>query len=116
MYLRTLQNERSKAVADLDEPGFDGSLSLSCLPFTSLHGDLITEIFSDQKKRQAGPHKAGFSRTTGKVNDWIQTVHIDAKLRYIFTEKIKLQTNSFHKECTPCARKLHVSNVKALKQ
>ena len=27
-----------------------------------------------------------------------------------------MQTNSCHKECTPGARKLHVSNVKALKQ
>ena len=30
--------------------------------------------------------------------------------------KLKLQTNSCHKECTPGARKLHVSNVEALKQ
>ena len=51
-----------------------------------------------------------------KVNDWVQTVHILTKLRCIFTGKTNLQTNSCHKECTPSARKLHVSNVKAFKQ
>ena len=36
MYLRTIQSKRSKDVVDLDERGFDGSLS--GLPLTSLHG------------------------------------------------------------------------------
>ena len=45
-----------------------------------------------------------------------QSVHILTKLRCIFTGKTNLQTNSCHKECTPSARKLHVSNVKAFKQ
>ena len=35
---------------------------------------------------------------------------------YLFTKKIKLQTNSCHKECTPGASKLHESYVKTLKQ
>ena len=45
-------------------------------------------------------------------------VHTDIhpKLRCIFTKKIKLQPNSSQKECTTGAMKLHVSNVKALKQ
>ena len=116
VYLRTLLSERSKAGADLDERGFGGSLS--GLPFKSLHGDLITEIFNGHAKRQADPHAASFSTDINKVNDWVRTAHIHAKLRLrcIFTEKIKLKTNSSHKECTPGARKLHVSNVKALKQ
>ena len=59
MYLRTLQRERRKAVADFDERGFGGSPS--GVTFTSLHGDLITEIFNGQTKCQAGPHAAGFS-------------------------------------------------------
>ena len=66
LYLRTLQRERSKAVADLDERGFGGSLS--GLPFTSLHGGLI---FNGQTKHQAGPHAAGFSTDINKVNDWV---------------------------------------------
>ena len=45
-------------MADLDERGF--GISLSALPFTSLHS-LITEILNGQAKRQARPHAAGFS-------------------------------------------------------
>ena len=57
-----------------------------------------------------------FSTDINKVNDWVRTAHIHAKLRYIFTKKTKLQTNSCYKECTPGARKFHVSKMKALKQ
>ena len=111
VYFRTLKGKQRKAVADLDERGFGGSLS--GLPFTSLHGELITEIFNSQTKHQAGPHAADFSTDIIKVNEWVQTAHIHAKLRCIFTEKIKLQTNSCRNKCTPVAWKLHVSSVKA---
>ena len=87
MFLKTLQRERSKAVVDLDERGFGGSLA--SLPFTSLHGNLMTEIFNGQTIRQAGPQAAGFSRDINSINDWVQEVHIHAKLRCIFTEKSK---------------------------
>ena len=53
---------------------------LSGLPFTSLDGDLITELFNGQTKRQEGPHAVGFSKDIIKVNDWVQTAHIHAKL------------------------------------
>ena len=69
-------------MADLDEQDFGGSVS--GLPFTSLHEDLITEIFNVQKECQAGPHAAGFSTDISKVNDWVRTAHIHAKLCCIF--------------------------------
>ena len=49
------------------------------LPFTSLHGDFIMEIFNGQTKCQAGSHIAGFSTDRNKVNDWVKTAHIHAK-------------------------------------
>ena len=101
-------------MVDLDEQVLGGSLL--GLPFTSLHGDLITEILNGQTKRQAGELAAGFSIDINKVTDWVRTAHIHVKIRCTSTEKIKLQANSCHKECTRGARKLHVSNVKALKQ
>ena len=79
VYLRILQSKQSKAVADLDEQGFGGS-PLG-LPFTSLYGHLITEIFNGQTKRHAGPHAASFSTDVNKKNDWVQTAHTYAKLR-----------------------------------
>ena len=39
---------------DLTQRGFGGSLSGDL--FSCLHGDLVTEIFNGQTKRQAGPH------------------------------------------------------------
>ena len=45
---------------DLTYRGFSGSLSGDS--FCCLHGDLITEIFNGQTKRQAGSHCAGFSK------------------------------------------------------
>ena len=70
VYFRTLKGKQRKVVADLDERGFGGSLS--GLPFTSLHGELITEIFNSQTKHQAGPHAAGFSTDIIKVNEWVK--------------------------------------------
>ena len=78
VYLRTLLRERSKSVVDLDEQGFGGSFS--GVHFTSLHADLITKTFNGQVKRQSGPQPAGFSGNIKKVNDWVQTAHIHAKL------------------------------------
>ena len=46
-------------MTDLDEQGFGDSAS--GLPFTRLHGYLITEIFNDQAKLHAGPNAAGFT-------------------------------------------------------
>ena len=66
VYLRILQSKQSKAVADLDEQSLGGSLS--DLPVTSLHDNLITEIFNSQTKRMAGPHAAGFSIDINEVN------------------------------------------------
>ena len=98
VYLRTLQSKQRKAVIDLDEQVLGGSLL--GLPFTSLHGDLITEILNGQTKRQAGELAAGFSIDINKVTDWVRTAHIHVKIRCTSTEKIKLQANSCHKECT----------------
>ena len=66
MHLRTLQKERTKTVADLKQQCFGGSLS--GLPFTSLHDDLITEIFNGKTKPQVGPHAAGFNTKSHQKN------------------------------------------------
>ena len=116
VYLRSLQSKRSKIVADLDEQSLGGCFT--GLPFTSLHGNLITEIFNSQTKQQAGPNAAGFSININNVSDSIQLTRIHAKLRVYLPRKLncELITNSCHKECTPCVMKLHVPNVESLKQ
>ena len=62
---------------DLTQRGFGGSLSGDL--FSCLHGDLVTEIFNGQTKRQAGPHWTGFSTDIAKLKHGL--------LHLIFTKK-----------------------------
>ena len=66
VYLRDLQRENHPAIKDLNEGGFGGSISGE--PFSTLHGDLITEIFNGQTKHQAGPHRTGISTNIVATN------------------------------------------------
>ena len=114
VYLRELQHINSNAITDLTQCGFGGSLSGDS--FSYLHGDFITEIFNGQTKRQAGPHCAGFSTDINKVNTWVATSHIHAKVRQILWDKTQLNTSTNHKECTPGARSLQNNNGELLKE
>ena len=114
VYLGELQRINSNAMMDLTQHGFGGSLSGDS--FSCLHGDLITKIFTGQSKRLAGPQYAGFSVVIAKVNTWVATSHIHAKVRQTLSDKIQLNTSTNHKECTPGARRLHNNNVKLLKE
>ena len=89
--------------------------SISGTPFSSIHGDLITEVFNGQTKRQAGPHRSGFSTNVHAVNTRIKMPHIHAKLREIFASKIRQATPSSHKETTNGAKTLHGKHVQDLK-
>ena len=89
--------------------------SLSGDKFSSIHGDLITEVFNGEIKRQVGPHRSGFSTNVDTVNTWIKTTHIHAKLRKKFNDTIRLTTDSHHKETTQSEMKRHSRHVKNLK-
>ena len=80
-----------------------------------MYGDLLTEIFNDQTKRQAGPHSSSFSTNIDTVNDWVNTTLIHAQIRAVFSKKLQLTTSSQHKECTASSRRLYYDHVKALK-
>ena len=114
MYLRNLEQQNHQAFKELSERGF--GCSITGQNFSTLHGDLITEIFNGQTKRQAGPHRTGLSMDIDQTNRWIKTVHIYAKLRMEVTQKIGSATSAVHKETTPSAIKQHLSHVESLKQ
>ena len=97
---------------DLSQRGFSGSLSGDS--FSYLYVDLMTNI-QRSNKIQARPHCAGFSTDIVKVNAWVATSHIHAKVRQTRLEKIQLNTSTNHKECTPGASRLH-NNVELLKE
>ena len=90
--------------------------SLSGQPFSAINGDLVTEIFNGQIKRQARSHASGFSTNIDRVNDWVNTANIHAQIKAVFLGKLRLTTTSQHKECTPNSRRLHYDHLKALKQ
>ena len=81
--------------------------------FSSIHGDLINEVFNGQTKRQAGPHRLGYSTNVDAVNTWVETTHIHAKMRQVLEQKIKLTANSVHKETTKGVKSLHNRHVKS---
>ena len=90
--------------------------SLSANKFSSIHGDLITEIFNGETKRNAGPCRAGCSSDPMKMNTWIKTSHLHATLQSALREKVSIATSLVHKELTSAGKKLHVLNVDNLKQ
>ena len=97
------------AIDYLIKQGIDGSLSGD--RFSSIYGDLITEVFNGETKRQAGSHRSGFSTNVNAVNTWIKTNHIHAKLRKTFNDTIRL-TDSHHKEATQSEMKRQPASKK----
>ena len=79
VYLRDLEKISHPAISDIKVRGFGGSMFGEA--FSSIHGDLVTEIFNGETKRQTGPHKKGFSGNINTVNTWVTTTHIHARLR-----------------------------------
>ena len=77
--LRSMEQHNHPAIINLKETGFGGSISGE--PFSSIHGDLITELFNKETKGSRGPMRAGFSTNHQAVNEWITTIHIHGKVR-----------------------------------
>ena len=113
VHLSDLEAIGDPAIDNLIKRGIGESLSGD--KFSSIHGDLITEVFNGETKRQAGPHRSGFSTNVDAVNTWIKTTHIHTKLRKKFNDTIRLTTDSHHKEITQSEIKRHSQHVKNLK-
>ena len=64
-----------------------------------LHG-IMTKNAKEQTKRQPGPHCARSSTDIAKVNTWIATSQIHAKVRQNLLEKIQFNISTDHKDCT----------------
>ena len=51
----------------------------SCLTeyvFSTIHCDLVTELFNKETKGSSGPFHCGFSTNSNSVNTWVNTIHI----------------------------------------
>ena len=89
--------------------------NLSGGKFSSMHGDLVTEIINGETKRQAGSHRGEFSVDKEALNKWVITAHINAKLRSEVKDIMHLSTNSIHKKCILSGYVLFLNHVESLK-
>ena len=69
--VRSMEQQNHLAIQNLKGNGFGGSISGE--PFSSIHGDLITELFNKETKGTRGPMRAGFSTN----HDISSVVHLN---------------------------------------
>jgi hypothetical protein len=101
--LQHVKENHKDAWKDLVEIGFGGSLSGQ--PFSTIHGDLITETkINREVKVRVGPMQGGYSTSESTVDTFVKTSHIMAKLRSALKERVGALTSSTHKETTLGAR------------
>ena len=98
----------------MQERGYRGSLSGGNI--STIHGDLITEIYNGETTRTAGPFRSGYSTDINTVNTWVKTSHINARLQTKLRERINLQTSAVYKESISAGKLLHDKHVEKLKQ
>ncbi len=98
---------------DLSQNGYGGSISGE--PFSTMHGDLITETTINREvKTRGGPMQGGFSTDITAVDTFMKTSHIVANLRVKLKERLKVFTKSSHKETSIGARKKHEAMIQSL--
>ena len=102
------------AYQDIVERGFCGSVSGD--QFSTIHGDMITELFNKETKGTSGPFRAGFSTDPESVNRWVQTIPIYATLRKALRTALYIQSSSKHKEATDQGKRNHRDHVSSLKE
>ena len=67
-------------------------------PFSTIHGDLITETTNNREvKVRSGPKQGGYSTNEQTTDTFIKTSHIMAKLRATLKERLDILTSSTHK-------------------
>eukprot|EP00112_Aurelia_sp_Birch-Aquarium-sp1_P023401 Seg6964.2 transcript_id=Seg6964.2/GoldUCD/mRNA.D3Y31 product="hypothetical protein" protein_id=Seg6964.2/GoldUCD/D3Y31 len=113
VYLRSLQQEGHPAFDEMKLKGFGASIGGE--KFSSIHGDLVTELFNKETKGTAGAFRAGFSTNTETVNTWVRTIHLHSNLHEKFREQLIMKTSSKHKELSHGARQNHSNHVNSLK-
>ncbi len=87
--LNNLKQTMHPAFTDLKEREMGASISDQ--PFSSIHGDLVTELFNKETKGTSGPFRSGFSTNIETVNTWVNTIHIHEMLRVALRKHPKLR-------------------------
>ncbi len=112
VFLHDLKRNNSVAFQDLKSKGMGASISSE--PFSSINGDLVTELLNKETKGTSGPFRPGFSTNVDTVNTWVRTIHIHGMLQVAFRKQLKIKTSSNHKESTRSGKNMHRSQVESL--
>ena len=111
--LSALSTQESETWEDLLANGFGGSLSGE--PFSTIHGDPITETTINwEGKVRGGPMHGGYSISEEPIDAFIKTSHIMVTIRSKLKEKLAYVTSSAHEEITPGSKIQHDNVVKDL--
>ena len=91
--------------------------SLSGKKFSTIPGDLVTEVKINREAKVRGvPMIGGYSTSFDAENDFVLKSHILAELRKELKSKMKLKTASTHKETTRRNAKARRANTITLKK
>ena len=93
---------------------FGPRVSLSVNKFSTIPGDLVTEVaIYKEVKDRAGPMRGGHSASINAEN-FILNSHMLVKLKKELKKKMNLKTESNHKESTPGKIKKHEEQIAEL--
>ena len=112
--LQSLRKENKEEFNELKEKRFGASLTGDV--FSTIHGDLVTELFNKDTKGTSGPFRCSFSINIDSVNIWVNMIHIYIMLKVALRQQLHLKASSRDKELTKSGKELHLSHVKSLKE
>ena len=69
-----MKKEDEKQFNELKEKRFVASFTGYVL--STIHSDLLTKLFNEEKKDTSGPFRCGFGTNIDSVNTWVNTIHI----------------------------------------
>ena len=82
--------------------------SLSRRKFSTIPGDLVTEVTVNREvKIRSGHMRGSYSTTLEAVDDFILNTHALAKLRRGLKSRMNVKTSSSHKEFSHGQKKIH---------
>ena len=77
--LQSLRKEDEDWFNELNEKRFVASLT--GYVFSTIHSDLVTELFNKETKDTSGLFRRAFSTNADSVNTWINSIHIHTMLK-----------------------------------
>ena len=111
--LSNLKTDDPDAYEDLSLYG--PGVSLSGNVFSSIPGDLVTEIGPNRESKiRGGPMRGGYSKSPENVDEFYKNSHKLAKLRRHVKDRFLIKTSSGHNETSSGAKARHEKQVSSL--